>query len=252
MGKVIVITGASSGLGRALARRFGADGDSVVLLGRRIEPLQAVADEIGDSALAVTCDIGDPDSVRAAFAAIAERHSQIDVLINNAATIDYALLGDASDAHIYQVVNTNMLGNLFCTRAAINAMGYGGHIINVSSESMEECYPHHTVYQATKGGIETVSKHLGIELRPKGIRVTVARAGPMMDENQKMQASPDVAAAFYQACIESGRDLAKQPVSHFQSVMWVFRSLVDMPADMHVDTVRFVARHPSEDAFQPY
>lgn len=252
MGKVIVITGASSGLGRALARRFGADGDSVVLLGRRLEPLQAVAGEIGERALPVSCDIGNPDSVRAAFAAIAERHGEVDVLINNAATIDYSLLVEASDEHIYQVVNTNLLGNLFCTRAAINAMGYGGHIINVSSESMEEYYPHHTVYQSTKGGIETLSKHLGIELRPKGIRVTVARAGPMMDENQKMQAAPGVAAAFYQACIESGRDLSKQPVSHFNSVMWVFRSLVDMPVDMHVDTVRFVARHPSAEVFQGY
>ena len=252
MGKVIVITGASSGLGRALARRFGADGESVVLLGRTLSKLEAVADEIGERALPISCDIGDPDAVRSAFAAIAERHAQIDVLINNAATIDYSLLGEASDEHIYQVVNTNLLGNLFCGRAAINAMGYGGHIINISSESMEEYYPHHTVYQSTKGGIETLSKHLGIELRPKGIRVTVARAGPMMDEDQKMQAAPEVAAAFYQACAEIGRDLSKQPVSHFDSVMWVFRSLVDMAPDMHVDTVRFVARHPSEEAFKPY
>jgi meso-butanediol dehydrogenase / (S,S)-butanediol dehydrogenase / diacetyl reductase len=217
-----------------------------------MEPLQKVADEIGANALPVSCDIGDPDSVRAAFAAIAKRHPQVDVLINNAATIDYALLGEASDAHIYQVVKTNLLGNLFCTRAAINAMTYGGHIVNVSSESMEEYYPHHTVYQATKGGIETLSKHLGIELRPKGIRVTAVRAGPMMDEDQKMQAAPDVAAAFYHACIEDGRDLSKQPVAHFKSVTWVFRSLVDMPADMHVDTVRYTGRHASAEVFKPY
>jgi NAD(P)-dependent dehydrogenase (short-subunit alcohol dehydrogenase family) len=252
MGKVIVITGASSGLGRALARRFGKDGDNVVLLGRRIEPLQAVADEIGGSALPISCDIGNPDSVREAFAKIAERHALVDVLINNAATIDYSLLGEASDAHIYQVVNTNLLGNLFCSRAAINAMGYGGHVINVSSESKEDYYPHHTVYQSTKGGVETLSKHLAIELRPKGIRVSVVRAGPMYDEDQSMQAAPDVAAAFYQACVECGIDLSQRPVSHFQSVMWVFRSLVDMPADMHVDMVNVIARHPSEEAFKNY
>ncbi len=140
----------------------------------------------------------------------------------------------------------------FCSRAAINAMGYGGHIINISSESKEDYYPHHTVYQSTKGGIETLSKHLAIELRPKGIRVTVARAGPMYDENQKMQAAPDVAAAFYQACVECGIDLSQRPVSHFQSIMWVFRSLVDMPADMHVDMVNMMARHPSEEAFKRY
>ncbi|MCX7864135.1 MAG: SDR family oxidoreductase [Novosphingobium sp.] len=252
MSKVIVITGASSGLGRALARRFGKDGENVVLLGRRREPLEKVADEIGERALPLACDIGDPDSVRSAFATIAERHPQIDVLINNAAAIDYALLGEASDAHILQIVNTNLLGNLFCSRAAINAMGYGGHIINVSSESKEVYYPHHTVYQATKGGIETLSKHLAIELRPKGIRVSVVRAGPMFDEEQKMQAAPEVAAAFYQACIECGIDLSQRPVSHFQSVLWVFRSLVDMPADMHVDMIKVSARHPGKESFKRY
>lgn len=244
MAKVIVITGAGSGLGRALARRFGTDGDSVVLIARTRSKLEKVADEIGDNALAVPCDIGDPDAVRAAFATIAEKHPRIDVLINNAAMIDYATLAEASDEHISGVVNTNLVGNLLCSRAALAMMERGGHIINVSSEAVDAPYPHHVVYQATKGGIETMSRHLQDELKPQGIRVTVVRAGPMYDEDYTMQAAPEAAAAFHQACMERGIDLTKTPVSQFTSVLWVFRSLVDMPADMHVDTVRMTSRAP--------
>jgi NAD(P)-dependent dehydrogenase (short-subunit alcohol dehydrogenase family) len=243
MSKVIVITGAGSGLGRALARRFHADGDTVYLIARTASKLQAVTDALGEGAYPLPCDIGNPDAVRAAFAQIAERHPRIDVLINNAAMIDYATLADASDAHILGVVNTNLLGTLFCSRAALNMMERGGHIINVSSEAVDAPYPHHVVYQATKGGIETMSKHLQDEVRAQGIRISVVRAGPMMDEDQKMQAGPEAVQGFYAACVERGIDLSTTAVAHFDSVMWVFRTLVDMPADMHVDTVRYVGRH---------
>jgi NAD(P)-dependent dehydrogenase (short-subunit alcohol dehydrogenase family) len=244
MGKVIVITGAGSGLGRALARRFAADGDQVVLLGRTLSKLEKVAKELGDRALPVACDIGAPGAVKTAFAKIAARHSKIDVLINNAAMIDYTTLAEASDEHLLGTVHTNLLGNLLCSRGAINMMGRGGHIINVSSEAVDAPYPHHVAYQATKGGIETMSRHLQDELKPQGIRVTVVRAGPMFDEDYKMQAGPEAAQRFHQACVERHIDLRAMPVARFESVMWVFRSLIDMPADMHVDTVRFSSRQP--------
>lgn len=244
MSKVIVITGAGSGLGRALARSLGADGDSIVLIARTQSKLDNVAAEIGVNALPVACDIGDPDAVRAAFEKIAERHKTIDVLINNAARIDYATLAEASDEHIFGVVNTNLVGNLLCSRSALSMMERGGHIINVSSEAVDAPYPHHLVYQATKGGIETMSKHLQDEVRSDGIRVSVVRAGPMYDEDYVMQAAPDVAEAFHKACIERGIDLTKMPVSHFNSVLWLFRSLIDIPDDMHVGTVHMTSRMP--------
>jgi NAD(P)-dependent dehydrogenase (short-subunit alcohol dehydrogenase family) len=244
MSKVIVITGAGSGLGRALARRFAADGDKVVLLGRTFSKLERVAAEVGDNAFAIACDIGNAEDVRAAFAKIAERHKKVDVLINNAAMIDYSTLATASDTHIIGTVSTNLIGNLLCTRAAIGLMEKGGHIINVSSEAVDAPYPHHVVYQATKGGIETMSKHLQDELRPQGIRVSVVRAGPMYDADRTMQASPEAVDRFHGACVERGINLSTLPVSHFNSVLWIFRSLVDMPADVHVDTVRFGSRHP--------
>lgn len=244
MSKVIVITGAGSGLGRALARQFGGDGDKVVLLGRTFSKIEAVASELGHNALPIACDIGNPDDVARAFAQVGEVHGKLDVLINNAAMIDYSTLSAASDAHILGTVNTNLVGNLLCSRAAINMMERGGHIINVTSESVETPYPHHVVYQATKGGVECMSKHLQDEVKPQGIRISVVRAGPMLDEDRTMQASPEAVQDFYMACIERGIDLSKMPVSQFTSVLWVFRTLVDMPADMHVDTVRFTSRQP--------
>lgn len=244
MAKVIVITGAGSGLGRAIARRFAADGDHVVLLGRTLSKLEKVAAELGDRAMPLACDIGNPDDVRKAFTRIAERHGRINALINNAAMIDYATIAEASDAHILGVVSTNLTGNILCSRSALNMMERGGHIINVTSEAVDAPYPHHVVYQATKGGVECMSRHLQDEVRPMGIRVTVVRAGPMYDAEYTMQASPEAAAAFHQACVERGIDLSKTPVSQFESVVWVFRALVDSPADMHIDTVRMGGRHP--------
>ena len=243
MAKIIVITGAGSGLGRAIARKLGADGDEIVLLGRTMSKLEKAAGEIGANAMPVACDIGDPDQVRAAFAKIKERHGKVDVLINNAAMIDYATIAEASDAHILGVVATNLTGNILCSREAINLMERGGHILNVTSEAVDAPYPHHVAYQATKGGVECMSKHLQDEIRPRGIRVTVVRAGPMYDEDSQMQASPEAVQAFYAACAERHIDLRANPVSRFESVLWVFRSLIDSPADMHVDTVRMGARH---------
>ena len=95
MSKTIVITGAGSGLGRAFARRFAADGDQVVLLGRTLAKVDEVAAEIGDRALALACDICSADSVRAAFTAIGERFGSIDVLINNAAYVQRTQIGRA-------------------------------------------------------------------------------------------------------------------------------------------------------------
>ena len=89
MGKTIIITGAGDGLGRALARRFARDGETVILLGRTLSKLEAVAAELGEGHLALQCDVGDPDSVRAAFAQIATRHPKVDVLINNASVVSH-------------------------------------------------------------------------------------------------------------------------------------------------------------------
>ncbi|MGO9933309.1 MAG: SDR family oxidoreductase [Steroidobacteraceae bacterium] len=244
MPKVIVITGAGVGLGRALARRFAADGEAVVLLGRTLAKVEAAAAEIGERAVAAACDVGSPASVRAAFAAVAERHPRIDVLINNAALFEPFLIAEASDAQLLDIVGTNLTGPMLCARAAIPMMGRGGHIINVSSESVGMVFPHLVVYQSSKAGLERFSEGLHHELEPSGIRVTSVRAGQMFEPGKVWNIDPAAAVAFGKATAAVGLNPRERPISHFDSVTNVFRALLDLPADLTVQSVRLHARKP--------
>jgi meso-butanediol dehydrogenase/(S,S)-butanediol dehydrogenase/diacetyl reductase len=245
VGKTIVITGAGLGLGRALARRLAADGDTTVLLGRTFSKVQAVAEELGDPHFAVECDVGSADSVRAAFARIAERHPKIDVLINNAAIYEPFTVAEARDEQITESVMTNLAGPIFCARAAIPMMEKGAHIINVGSESVAEPFAMLSLYQATKAGLERFTETLVKELEPDGIRVTIVRAGPMFEEGKTVPTwDPDAAMRFYQGCKENGLDMMKRPVSNVNSVTDVFRSVIDLPPDVKVTHVSVGARYP--------
>jgi NAD(P)-dependent dehydrogenase (short-subunit alcohol dehydrogenase family) len=248
MPKTIVITGAGSGLGKHLAQRFAADGDDVVLLGRTLSKLQAVAAPLGERAMAVACDISSAESVTAAFQQISARHPKVDVLINNAVVIEIDEFADYSDEQIWQTVNTNLTGAMFCSRAALALMGRGGHIINVSSESVEAPYPHHVPYQATKAGIERMSHFLQLELEAQGIRITVVRAGAMADK-VGLDSHADLVVAqnyqdFFVACQERGLDLAKRPTSDLRSCTDIFRFVVDLPQDVQITNLNYQARFP--------
>jgi meso-butanediol dehydrogenase/(S,S)-butanediol dehydrogenase/diacetyl reductase len=244
MSKVIVITGAGAGLGRALARRFVADGERVVLLGRTLSKVEKVASELGDRAIALECDIASPDSVRAAFAAAAQRFPRIDVLINNAVIYQPFLIAEATDQQILQSVTTNLAGPIFCSRAAIPLIDRGGHIINVTSESVGMHFPYLVMYQASKAGVERFSEGLYHELEQSGIRVTTVRAGSMMDADKTWDVEPAMLARFAQAAMAVGLNLMERPVSQFMSVTNVFRALIDLPPDVHATMVKLHARKP--------
>lgn len=244
MSKVIVITGAGEGLGRALARRFAADGETIVLLGRTLSKIQAVAAEIGQGALAVACDVSSPDSVRAAFAEIAKSHAHIDVLINNAALYEPFLIADAQDHQILNAVGTNVIGPILCSRAVIPMMSRGSHIINVTSESTEINWPYLVLYQTTKAAAERFSQGLNYELDPNGIKVTTVRAGQMMEEGKSPGWAPELSMRFFQACLGAGINLRESPKSQYTSVTDVFRAVVDMPQDLQTPIVTVHARKP--------
>lgn len=244
MGKTIVITGAGIGLGRALARRFAKDGDTPILLGRTFAKVKAAADEIGGSALAVECEVSSPESVRAAFATIAQHHPKIDVLINNAALYEPFNVADARDDQILDIVGANLTGPILCTRSAIPMMEKGGTIINVSSESVAVDFPMLSLYQATKAGLERFTRSLSLELEPSGIRVCTVRAGPMMEEGKGSTWDPAVGMQFHQKCVAAGIDLMSRPISHVNSVTDVFRALLDLPPDVRVTHASIEARHP--------
>ncbi len=242
MSKIIVITGAGVGLGRALARRFAADGETVVLLGRTASKVEAAAAEIGERAMGIGCDVADPDSVRAAFAHIEAEHSRIDVLINNAAIFEPFLVTNATDQQILGTVATNLAGPMLCARSAIPLMSAGAQIINVSSESAGMHFPHLTVYQSSKAGLERFSESLRTELEADGIRVTNVRAGQMFEEGKVWEVNQEDAIAFHQAAMGAGLNLGERPISNFDSVTNVFRALLDLPADVQAASINLHAR----------
>lgn len=244
MAKSIVITGAGSGLGRALARRFASDGNRVVILGRTHAKLDAVSAELGAACQAVVCDVASAESVQTAFAAIQKRYSSIDVLINNAAIYQPFFVKDATDAQIAAAVTTNFAGPIYCSRAVIPMMQRGGHIINISSETVGLPHAMFSLYQGSKAGLERFTEALHAELEPEGIRVTLVRAGQMMDADSKSPASGELARRFAEENLKRGLDLRTRPISSFTSVTDVLRMLIRLPDDVNVAQMFLEARHP--------
>lgn len=243
MGKTIVITGAGAGLGKALARRFAGEGETVILLGRTLSKVQALAEELGDKALAVECDVANPDSVRAAFATIAQSHPKIDVLINNAGIYEPFTIAEATDRQIDSIIATNLNGPIYCCRSAIPMLDAGGLIINVGSESVNVPFVMLSLYKASKAGLEQFTEALEAELEETGIRVALVRAGPMFDEEKDAPTwDRDAAMRFHMGCTKNGLDLRTRPVSHSSSVTGVFRAVIDLPADVRVSHVSIGAR----------
>lgn len=242
MGKCIVITGAGSGLGRALARSFASCGHTVLVLGRTRTSLDAVAAELGLPCQATVCDVASADSVRAAFAAIADRHAKIDVLVNNAAVYQPNFVKDATDAQIDAAAMINFAGPIHCSRAAIPLMQKGGHIINVSSETVGMPHAMFSLYQSSKAGLERFTEALHAELEPDGIRVTMVRAGQMNDADSRSPVSGELARIFAVENLKRGLNLRERPISSFQSVAALIRLLIDLPDDLNVPGIFIEAR----------
>jgi NAD(P)-dependent dehydrogenase (short-subunit alcohol dehydrogenase family) len=178
-GKVAVVTGASSGSGVGIAQRFTEEGATVFMLARGKERLEATAASFGERAIPVPTDLGDPDSVRAAFAEVQNRFGKLDILINNAAIYRPTPVEKLSDLDIAQTFNTNLLGVVYTCREAIPLMRAAGcgDIVNVSSESTIDPFPYLSVYVASKAGLEAFTPILAEEVRDDDIRVTTLVQG---------------------------------------------------------------------------
>lgn len=176
-GKVVVIVGASAGIGLAASKACAAEGASVVMLARGKERLDSAAAEVG--ATPIICDVMHPDSVRSAFAAIAEQFGKVDALLNVAGVARIRRIEDATDDDIAFVMGVNLLGPIYTTRAAVPLMRVagGGDIVNVSSEIVGEYLPSMVLYGASKGGLDSFSEMMVHELKPENIRVTRYTSG---------------------------------------------------------------------------
>lgn len=238
MGRTIVITGAGDGLGRALARRFARDGETVILLGRTLAKVEAVAAELGAPHFALACDIADPDQVRKAFATIAGRFAHIDALINNAGVFMPFTLAEATDHQVRDLIDINIAGTVFCSREALPLLRGGGHIINVTSESSALKMPMMSLYAGTKHAVELMSEMWASELEDERVRVTVVRAGQMYDETKTAPPwPPELALRFGKATAKVGINLRERGLSHYNSAVEVFRAVLDTPPDIHIGIV---------------
>src|SRR5690242_11145880 len=181
-GRVAVITGASSGIGEATARALARDGYRVALLARRGDRIRALADELGEGAIAVEADVTDRDSLVAAAERVKSELGGADILINNAGVM---LLGPFSPEQrddYRQMLDVNLLGAITATEVFLEQIvEAGGDLVNISSVAGRTARPRNAVYAATKWGIVGWSEGLRQELQPN-VRVMVIEPGAVESE----------------------------------------------------------------------
>lgn len=194
--RVVMVTGASAGFGAAIARRFAADGDRVVVTARRMDNLTDLASELGPDVLPVPLDVRDRAAVSRAVATLPADFAAIDVLVNNAGLalgLEPAHEADLSDWE--QMLDTNCRGLLFCTRAVLPGMveRRRGHVVNLGSIAATWPYPGGNVYGATKAFVHQLSLNLRADLHGTGVRVTCIEPG--MSGGTRLQCSGDEVAS---------------------------------------------------------
>src|SRR5512132_1004775 len=177
-GRVAVITGASSGIGEATACALAADGYRLALLARRADRIQALADELGDGAIAIAADVTDRDSLVAAAQRVEDELGGADVLVNNAGVM---LLGPFTSEQ-RQMVEVNLLGAMTATEVFLDQLrDGGGDLINISSVAGRTARAGNAAYAATKWGLNGWSEALRQELQPD-VRVIVIEPGAVATE----------------------------------------------------------------------
>lgn len=177
-GKIAVVTGANSGIGRASAKRFAAEGAFVFITGRREAELDAAVAEIGDNVVGIQGDVSNLDDLDRLFTAVRVQKGRIDVLFANAGLGEFAPLGHISEAHFDRTFGVNVKGTLFTVQKALPLMIPGGSIILTGSTAGSIGSPAFSVYGATKAAIRSFARNWILDLKGTGIRVNILAPGP--------------------------------------------------------------------------
>jgi NAD(P)-dependent dehydrogenase (short-subunit alcohol dehydrogenase family) len=194
---VILVTGASSGIGEATARAAAQSGARVVLLARRKDRIDALARELGDEALAVVCDVTRPEDVQQAVQAAIGKFGRIDVLVNNAGQGLHAGIEDIGIDDFRELLNLNSVAPLIMMQAVIPHMRSrgAGSIVNVSSGATLATYPGSAAYTSSKSALNMLSSVARLELAEAGIDVSIMH--------------PFITATEFYGSVKSGLDSAK-------------------------------------------
>jgi NAD(P)-dependent dehydrogenase (short-subunit alcohol dehydrogenase family) len=211
--RAALVTGASSGIGRATARQLAAEGCKVALVGRRSEPLEELATEL--DGVAIPADVGSADAARAAVATALDALGGLDVLVNNASAlgpVPLALLGDTECEAFEVALDTNVLGPFRLTRALLGALaasareGRGALVVNISSDAAREPYAGWGAYGASKAALLHMTRIWDEEAREDGIRFLSLDPGDV-DTPLHALAVPDADRSALKAPADAAREI---------------------------------------------
>ena len=229
-GQVAIVTGGGTGIGRAAALALLKAGWRVAVAGRRAEPLQEVARQFGERALAVPTDITDPDSVRALFDATVQAFGRVDLVFNNAGTgLPVQPLEDMNPADWQRVVNTNLSGVFYGIQNAFRVMKaqspMGGRIINNGSISAHAPRPHSIAYTATKHAVTGLTKTAALDGRRYDIAVGQIDIGNAMT---------DLAARMAKGVPQANGEIAAEPLMDVNIVGQSILYMASLPLEANV------------------
>ncbi len=237
--KVAVITGAGTGIGKAVTLAFLRDGYRVALAGRRKEPLEKTVAESGveaGRALAVPTDVADPQSVRALFARVKEQFGRLDVLFNNAGINAAGLLEDLTVEQWRSVVDINLTGPFLCTQEAFKLMKSqtprGGRIINNGSISAHAPRPNSAPYTATKHAITGLTKCTSLDGRKYDIACGQIDIGNALTE---------LSAKMTKGVPQANGEIAVEPMMDVKDVANAVLHMASLPLDTNVQFLTIMA-----------
>jgi NADP-dependent 3-hydroxy acid dehydrogenase YdfG len=235
-GKVVVITGASSGNGEATARHLSAQGATVVLGARRVDRLKSLADELshnGGKALAVPTDVTRYEQVKRLVDAAVQTYGRVDVMINNAGLMPHSPLERLKIDDWERMIDVNLKGVLYGIAAALPYMKKqkAGHVINVSSVAGHKVRPGSAVYAATKTAVLVISEGLRQEVKPYNIRTTVISPGAIATELADSITETDIA--------ENVRKFVQEIALPAESFARAVAFAMSQPEDMDVNEILF-------------
>jgi 3-oxoacyl-[acyl-carrier protein] reductase len=201
-GKVALVTGASKGIGRAIALRLAKDGAAVVVnysgSVQQAQETVALIEKVGGKAIPVQADVSKVGDVKRLFDACFEKFGRLDILVNNAGVMFTKPVVEVGEEEFDRLFAINVKGAFFCCQEAARRMAEGGRIINLSSSTTALMLPGYAAYVATKGAVEQFSHVLAKELGPKKITVNVVSPGPTDTELFSQGKSEDQKQRFAQ------------------------------------------------------
>jgi NAD(P)-dependent dehydrogenase (short-subunit alcohol dehydrogenase family) len=236
--RIALITGAGSGIGRAVARALAREGWSLALMGRREAPLRETLQDLQPEALVLPADVADEAQVDAAFAALRARFGRLDLLFNNAGTGAPAVpIDELTVAQWRAVVDTNLTGSFLCARAAFALMKAqaprGGRIINNGSISAHAPRPNSAPYTSTKHAITGLTKSLSLDGRAFDIAAGQIDIG---------NAATEMAAPMKQGVRQANGQIAVEPTMDVEDVARAVLYMASLPLSANVQTMTVMAR----------